>query len=120
MLLAGRNDLSRRQTTPHKLLDELVYSVNESQKFENTKTLFLCTLPPRSDHAVINRKVSDYNDLMSQHFAEDESVLVIDTVSLERDLFYKDGLHLSDPGLTKLCGIILSNLFKKLAPHLKS
>ena len=62
--------------------------------------LFLCTLPPRSDHAVINRKVSEYNDLLSQHFAE-------------------DGLHLSDTGLTKLCGITLSNLFEKLAPHLR-
>ena len=119
VLLAGTNDLSRRETTPHKLLDELIDSVNELQKFENIKTLFLCKLPSRSDHAVINRKVSDYNDFMSRHFAENESVIVIDTVPLERDLFYKDGLHLSDTGLTKLCGIILSNLFKKLAPHLR-
>ena len=37
----------------------------------------------------------------------------------ERDLFYKDDLHLSDTGLTELCGIILSNLLKKLAPHLR-
>ena len=56
---------------------------------------------------------------MSQHFAQNESVIVIDTVLLESDLFHKDGLHLSDTGLTKLCGIILSNLFKKLAPHLR-
>ena len=70
-----------------KLLDELIDSVNELQKFENIKTLFFCKLPPRSDHAVINRKVSDYNDLMSQHFTEKEFVIVIDTVSLECDLF---------------------------------
>ena len=101
-------------------LDELINSVNELQKFKNIKTLFLCKLlPPRSDHAVINRKVSDYNDLMSQHFADNEYRIVIDTVSLERDLFYKDGLHLSDTSLTKLCGIILSSLFKKFAPHLR-
>ena len=112
MLLAGTNDLSRRQTTPRKLLDELIDSIKELEKFENIKTLFLCKLPPRSDHAVIIRKVSEYNDLLSQHFAEYESVIVIDTVPLERDLFYKDGL-------TKLCGIILCNLFKKLAPHLR-
>ena len=56
---------------------------------------------------------------MSQNFAENESVIVIDTVPLEHDLFYKDGLHLSDTGLTKLCGIILSNLCKKLAPYLR-
>ena len=117
VLLAGKKRHSRRQTTSHKLLDELIDSVNELQKFENIKTLFLCKLPPRSNHAVINRKVSDYNDLMSQHFAKNESVIVIDTVSIERDL-YKDGLHLSKTGLTKLCGIILSNLLEKLAPHL--
>ena len=115
VLLAGTNNLSRRQTTPRKLLDELIDSINELKKFENIKTLFLCKLPPRSDHAVISRKVSEYNDLLSQHFAE----CVIDTVPLERDVFYKDGLHLSDTGLTKLCGIILSNLFKKLALHIR-
>ena len=119
VLLAGTNDLSRCQTTPHKLLDELIDSVNELQKFENIKTLFPCKLPRRSDHAVINRKVSDYNDLMSQHFTENKSVIVIDTVPLECDPFSKDGLHLFDTGLTKLCGIILSSLFKKLAPHLR-
>ena len=102
VLLAGTNDLSRRQTTPNKLLDELIDSINELQKFENIKTLFLCKLPPKSDHAVIHRKGSDYNDLMSQHFAENESVIVMDTVPLESDLSYKDGLHLSDTGLTKL------------------
>ena len=58
VLLAGTNDLSRRQTTPHKRLDELIDSVNELQKFENIKTLFLCK-SPRSDHAAMNRKVSD-------------------------------------------------------------
>ena len=64
MLLAGTNDLSRRRTTPRKLLE--------------------------------STEVSDYNDLMSQHFAENESVIVIDTVPLEIDLFHEDGLHLSD------------------------
>ena len=87
VLLAGTNDFSRRQATPHKLIDELIDSINELQKFENIKTLFLCKLPPTSDRAVINRKVSEYNDLMSQHFAKYESVIVIDTVLLECDLF---------------------------------
>ena len=98
LLLARTNDLSRRQATPHKLLDELIDSVNELQKFENIKTLFLCKLPPRSDHAVINRKVSNYNDLMSQHFAENESVIVIDTVPFERDLF---------TGMVSICLILV-------------
>ena len=119
VLLAGTNYLSRRQTTLDKLLDELIDSVNELQKFENIKTSFLCKLPPRSDHAVINRKASDFNDLVSQHFTENESVTVIDAVPLGHDLFYEDSLLLSDTGFTKLCGIILSNLFEKLAPHLR-
>ena len=55
VLLAGTNDLSRCQTTPRKLLDELIDSINELEKFKEIKTLFLCKLPPRSDHAVINR-----------------------------------------------------------------
>ena len=113
MLLAGTNDLSRHQRTPHILLDELIDFINKLKMIENIKTLFLCKLPPRSDHPVINRKVSEYDDLLSQHFAEYESVIVINTVPLEHDLF------LSDTGLTKLCGIILSNLFMKLAPHLR-
>ena len=87
VLLAGTNDLSRRQTTPLKLLDELLNSVKELQKFKNIKTLFLCRLPPRSDHAVINRKVCDFYDLMSQYFAKNAFVIVIDTMPLERDLF---------------------------------
>ena len=114
VLLAGTNNLNRHQTTPRKLLDELIDSINELKKFENIKMLFLCRLPPRSDHAVINRKVSEYNDLLSQHFAEYESVIVIHTVLVECYLFYKDGLHLSDTGLTKLyvsfCPTYLRNL----------
>ena len=68
--LQEQKDLSRYQTTPRKLLDEFIDSINKLKKFENIKTLFLCKLPPRSDHAVINGKVSEYNDLLSQHFAE--------------------------------------------------
>ena len=37
VLLAGTSDLSRRQTTPCKLLDELIDSINELEKFENIK-----------------------------------------------------------------------------------
>ena len=47
VMLAGTNDISRRQTTPRKLLDELIDSINELQKFENIKTLFLCELHHR-------------------------------------------------------------------------
>ena len=47
VLLAATNDLSRCQTTPHKLLDELIDSINGLQHFKNIiKTIFLCKLPP--------------------------------------------------------------------------
>ena len=119
VLLAGTNDVSRRQATPHKLLDELIDSANELQKFETSKRYSPVSYLQDQITLVINRKVSDHNDLMSQHFAKNESVIVIDSVLLERDLSYKDGLHLSATGLTKLCVIILSNLLKELAPHLR-
>ena len=32
---------------------------------------------------LLSTKVCDYNDLMSQHFVDNESVIVIDTVPLE-------------------------------------
>ena len=83
LLLTGTNDLSR----PQKLLDKLTDSVNEWQQFKNMKVLFLSKVSPRSDHAVIFRKVCGYNDLMFQHFADNESVIVIDTVPFERGLF---------------------------------
>ena len=46
-------------------------------------------------------------------------VSIIDTVPLENRFLYKDGLHLSDLGLDKQCRIILSILYRKLAPELK-
>ena len=56
---------------------------------------------------------------MSRHFAGNDSAIKIDTVPVEQHLFYKDELYLFDASLNKLCRIILSNLFQKLAPHLK-
>ena len=44
---------------------------------------------------------------------------IIDTVPLELKLFYKDGLHLSNLGLKRLCCIILSKLYSILAPDVK-
>ena len=44
---------------------------------------------------------------------------VIDTVPPERRLFSKDGIHLSDFGLVKVYGILLSNLYDRIASNLK-
>ena len=40
---------------------------------------------------------------------------VLDPVPAEFRFYHYDGLHLSDVGLSKQCGIILSNLYKILA-----
>ena len=42
----------------------------------------------------------------------------IDTVPPEKRLFSKDRIHLSDFGLVKVCGILLSNFYDKIAPNL--
>ena len=44
---------------------------------------------------------------------------IIDTVPLQLKLFYEDGLHRSNLGLKRLCGIIPSKLYSILAPDVK-
>ena len=87
--------------------------------FSNLQDIFLVKLPPRCDIASVNHKVNIYNQLLDDHFTNIESVSIIDTVPLENRFLYKDGLHLSDLGLDKQCRIILSVLYRKLAPELK-
>ena len=49
VLLAGTNDLSRCKTQPINLMDNLIESLDELEKFTNVKGIFVCKLPPRSD-----------------------------------------------------------------------
>ena len=41
---------------------------------------------------------------------------ITETLPLELKLFYKDGLHLSNLGLKRICGTILSKLYSIFAP----
>ena len=119
VLLAGTNDLHKRKCSPKSLLEALDDSINELKSFSNLQDIFLVKLPPRCDIASVNHKVNIYNQLLDDHFINIESVSIIDTVPLENRFLYKDGLHLSDLGLDKQCRIILSILYRKLAPELK-
>ena len=119
VLLAGSNDLRKRKTGPKSLLEALDDSINELESFSNLQDVFLVKLPPRCDIASVNHKVNIYNQLLDDHFTNIESVSIIDTVTLGNRFLYKDGLHLYDLGLDKQCRIILSILYRKLAPELK-
>ena len=115
VLLAGTNDLRKHQSSAGSLVD----SINKLKDFDNVKQIFVCKLPPRSDIATVNVKVNLYNQLVSSKCSEMNSVHIVETIPLERQLFYKDGLHFSDLGLNKQCKIILSKLYSVIAPHLK-
>ena len=117
VLLAGTNDLSHRKTQPMYLMDNLIESLDELKKFTNVKSIFVCKVPPHSDISYVNQKVYEFNQLLLDKFLNSNFVSIIDTVPPERRLFYKNGIHLSDFGLVKVCGILLSNLYDRIAPN---
>ena len=119
VLLAGTNDLRKHQSSAESLAGSLVDSINKLKDFVDVKQIFVCKLPPRSDIAKVNVKVNLYNQLISSKCSEMNSVHVVETIPLERKLFYNDGLHFSDLGLNKQCKIMLSKLYSVIAPHLK-
>ena len=119
VLLAGTNDLRKRKSSPKFLFEALDDSINELKRFSDLQDIFLAKLLPRCDIASVNHKVNIDNQLLDDHFANIESVSIIDTVPLENRFLYKDGLHLSNLGLDKQCRIILSMLYHKLAPEFK-
>ena len=78
---------------------------------------FLTFIQIEFDHHNINTKVCLFNELLVERFLDTEDFLtVVDTVQPEIKFYYEDGLHLSNLGISKLCGIILSRLYKILAP----
>ena len=78
---------------------------------------YFCARYLRFDHHNINTKVCLFNELLVERFLDTEDFLtVVDTVQQEIKFYYEDGLHLSNLGISKLCSIILSRLYKILAP----
>ena len=116
VLLAGTNDLSKRDVSPEDLMKELNDSITELKRFSNVGQIFLCKIPSRFDHHNINTKVCLFNELLAERFLDTEDFLtMVDTVQPEIKFYYQDGLHLINLGIAKLCGIILSKLYKVLA-----
>ena len=117
VVLAGTNDLNRRNVAPQSLIDQLVDHIAVLKEFCNVKNIFVCKITPRCDRHVMNSKVSECNELLDEHFSNQDSLTVLPTIPLEASLLYKDNLHLGAKGLRHLSGIILPNLYQVLAPN---
>ena len=102
VVLSGIDDLHKNQVTPEILCDKTFQEINNLRFFPTQAILFFARFPPRSDLHRVNLKVSSYNNLVSQKLKEMENVSIIETLPLELKLFYKDGLHLSNLGLTHM------------------
>ena len=117
VILAGTNDLTRRDVSPESLIEELDSSITELKQFSNLDNVFICKIPARLDRSLINRKVALYNKLLVERFSDtEEYISVIDTVEPEVKYYHDDGLHLGHNGIRKLCSIILPKLYKVLSP----
>ena len=110
VVLAGTNDLNRKNVTQQSLIDQLVDHITVLKEFCNVKNIFVCKITPRCDRHLINSKVSEYNKLLDEHFSSQDSLTVLTTIPLEASLLCKDNLHLSVKGLRQVSGIILSFL----------
>ena len=117
VLLAGTNDLSNKNSCPEDLIKDLDSALTDLTHFSNIQHVFICKIPPRLDFHNISNKVSEFNSLLSQRFSDtEEHISVVDTILPEFRYYYVDDLHFSHFGLKKVCSIILSNLYKVLAP----
>ena len=116
VLLAGTNDLSSRSVSPEFLISSLENSITKLKEFANLQQIFICKIPPRFDFHNVNSKVTRYNVLLEERFPDSDFVHVLDTVTPEFRHYHTDGFHLSQLGLRKVCSIILSKLYKVLAP----
>ena len=104
VVLAGTNDLNRRNVTPQSLIDQLVDHIAVLKEFCNVKNIFVCKISPHCDRHVKNSKVSEYNKLLDEHFLSQDSLTVLSTIPLEASPLYKDNLHLSVKGLRQVSG----------------
>ena len=117
VILAGTNDLTRRDVSPESLIEELDSSITELKQFSNLDNVLICKIPAKLDRSLINRKVALYNELLVERFSDtEEYISVIDTVEPEVKYYHDDGIHLGHNGIRKLCSIILSKLYKVLSP----
>ena len=117
VLLAGTNDLSNCSVSPEDPIDKLDECTSELKGFSNLGHIFLCQIPNRFDFHAVNSKVIRFNELLSERYSDTEDFLtVISSIPPEFKYYYEDGHHLSNIGLSKFCSVIMSYLYRVLAP----
>ena len=118
VLLAGTNDLANHKTSPEELIEELDKQITELKGFNNLGRIFLFKIPHRSDFHVVNSKAVKFNELLHERFSDTEELITVinTTIPPEFKFYYEDGLHFSNVGLSKFCSILLSSLYRVLAP----
>ena len=117
VLSAGTNDLATHGVHPDDLIDKLDKSLTDLKRFDNVQHVFLSKIPSRFDSHNINSKVSHFNELIVERYLDTEDwITVIGTIPPEIRYYYHDGLRMSHLGVTKLCSIIMSNMWKIFAP----
>ena len=91
--------------------------MSELKGFSNPGHIFLCQIPNRFDFHAVNSKVLRFNELLSDQYSNTEDFLtVISSMPPEFRYYYKDGLQISNVGLSKFCRIIImSYLYRDLA-----
>ena len=113
----SEGDFHVKIVSPEDLIKSTDEYITQIKGFSNVGKIFICKIPPRCDYHAVNLKVSEFNSLLVERFDNTEEFLeVIYTIKPEIRYFHHDGLHMSNVGLKRLCGIILSKLYKVLLP----
>ena len=115
VIKAGRNDLNKPSVSPWSLIDKPKEHLNDTKSFSNVSKIFLRKVPPRSDKHRVNSKI---HHLLVDELSNADNIIIVETIPLEARLFHTDNLHLNDEGLRQISGIILSVLYKVIAPDL--
>ena len=125
VILAGTNNLSKKNCTPEDLLEIVLKSVKDLTKNFSGK-VFICKVPPRIDLYNVDSKINRFNDLLSiSELSNHKSVILVETIGREVRYFnifngHCDGLHLNRKvGCKALSGITLKTIYANLRPHCK-
>ena len=83
VILAGTNNLSKKNCTPEDLLEIVLKSVKDLTENFSGK-VFICKVPPRIDLYNVDSKINRFNDLLSiSELSNHKSVILVETIGRE-------------------------------------